>query len=578
MQFETLLGRVPSTAKSVFAKNLRDKLPEAPKPNFLVWRWASLREAFGFIVLVIALTLPPLFAQNGWFTIPWTVFVLSLEIFAWFHWYKVDPWRAFRKTPKTGLPEYKEAVAMLRGSKNAMERDSILLGNVSGTSWPVLIPFAALIQNAHIYGPIGSYKSWMALLGMEHQVILRGDSVVFHVCLKGDVATMQFLRAAAAAAGLPFRLITIDPGLPSEGYNPLNQSCTPTPGERAAKILQVFGLNTASTAHGESYWQAMSATRAKKQIAAFPECRTFRELDQAAAALGNPGLAKKLECTVQELERGMHVASLFSLLADAPFMNVPTAPQLDVAEFIKQPGVCVLLASANLNKALAATTRRFLLFDVNAAARKHGPDHPPIIFSTDECHEALDSTEMPIFKSCRELRISLWNANQDLQDFQMSNDKNILPMVTGNSRVSICLGVRDAVGRKLIKEMCGDTTGWMRSIDAEGEEGRRETFVPRITTEDFDYVNNVPGAAIVTIHEPEGFAVFRHWFLCQLLGFPCTKEEYEAYRRMPWPDLGGGATALNLNPKPPMSPEVKKEKNEAALAALAKIAEAHRGV
>jgi hypothetical protein len=575
MDNTNLLGPTPPRGNTVFAENIQP--PKAySEPRLLTVALDIINHPilgyvcvpFVMAFMIACMAFPPLFL----------LVALVVILFVAHEFLAVCGFNVLgylRREPEPiPLPPYAEAVKMLRESPNAIERNSVLIGAVAGTQVPVLVPTAVLMQNVHIIGPVGSYKTWMALLGIVSQMIAMRRFVTFYCCLKGDKGAMHFLRREARRVGLPFHVVTMDPELPSEVFNPLNQSCFRSPAERAAMILQVLGLNNASTVHGESYWQSMNATRAKRQMGAFPDCRSFRELDQAASLLGKGDLAKKLNYSVQELEHGAHFASEISILADPPCLNDLKAPQLDIMTLIRKPCVCVFLLPANLNKALAAKIRRFLLFTGNTSARKLGPDRPPIIFATDECHEALDSSEAPIFKSCRELLITQMNAHQEMQDLQMQHDKNILPMVTGNSRVAIYMGVRDAVGRKVIKETCGEMTRWLKSVDEQGREVLREADGVRITSSDFDYVNNTPGAAFVTIHEPEGFAVFRHTFICQLAGFPCSREEYEAFRRMPWPDIDGGATAATLDPPPEPEPP-PQEKAAAVLEALAAMRAAH---
>jgi hypothetical protein len=107
-----------------------------------------------------------------------------------------------------------------------------------------------------------------------------------------------------------------------------------------------------------------------------------------------------------------------------------------------------------------------------------------------------------------------------------------------------------------------------------------DTWEPRITTEDFDLVNGNRGLAFVTINGQAGFTAFKHPFICELVGFTCSWEEFQRYTMMPWPELTNAVAGWDFQspiydgPPPLQTPE---EKTTGAMLALAEIAAAHRG-
>ncbi len=566
MDNSNLLGGIPPTDGSVFAKNVKPTTP----PGFVLpgqrlirlWQW-MITDQTGAGIAIFLVAIPTMLLVVGQFLYgllllsPLAYLSLGVAELEW-------PWFAWKLQQLFHRPEpvmpasYAEAVSLLQQSENPVEQNSILLGTVEGTNIPVLLPEKALMAHVQIEGPSDIGKTWKVEMSITDQLIRKGRYVIIFVDGKGDVAIAKFLEKKAKEAKLPYLFMSIEPHVPSMSMNPIDQSCFNTWEEWLDMTLQVCGHGDASTEYGKSFFNLMIEKRAKRQTAAFPDLLSYRAIRNAIDKLSTPELAAKTRLTAHELQLGIHFDAEVSRLAEIPCLNA-RGPSLDIMTVLKEPCVIYVSAPANVNKVSAAYVERFLLYIVNASKRKLGPGSPPVHVGIDEAQELMSVSQMPVFKTCRHLGVGVSIIHQNPQDF-VNLEKNVLPMIQGNTRVGIHLATSDPMIRKYMKEVGGEMTGWMKSINqAKGEETSREVLVPRISTEDFDRVNSDPDLAFVNLTTMGGFAAFRHPFICRLLGFPCTEEDYERYRRSDWPEVECGATRKDLLAEdPPSDPTTKK--------------------
>lgn len=576
MDNSNLLGDIPSTEGTVLAKNIGKPVAPPQLANRLVSYWAYLKNwsaleespfsAVTLIAIFSMLLLGNVFRPILYLTLPPFLYLEISTIMM--RWCPEFYWKLRRPFVKIELPEpvlgFQEAVTLVQNSPNPIERNSILLGNVAGTNWPVLVPINTFLRHKQVVGPTGMHKTWIVVMNIVTQQIMRKAFVNIITLGKEEKALVNYLAHLAKNAGLPFYFLTMNGRVPSMVLKPMKQSCFEGADEHVPMLLQTFGLNTGETTHGASYWQSQSAKLAKRLLQAFPEATTFRELGEAVEPFRTNELTARLNMSAREIEHGNHFLTEIANLADVPCLNA-NGPELDIMQVIKNPCVVVAVLPASKDRSTAAKIRRLLLYVTNEAAGKLEDNHPPIFFDMDEAQESLDPTELPIIKTSRDRNLGVGIIHQNMEDL---DNLKMGSNVVGNCAVTVHLGALDPKTRKHLKETGGETKEAVITTYLNEEGGStKDVDVLRLTSKVLEGVNSVSDLAVVSITNGGGFAQFTHPFVCKLLGFPTTHEEYLAFRIAPWPHVEGGVTKESFEEPPPAisaaSPTKPKPKPDA---------------
>ena len=197
----------------------------------------------------------------------------------------------------------------------------------------------------------------------------------------------------------------------------------------------------------------------------------------------------------------------------------------------------------------------------------------------DEAQNALNSSMVPFYQGIGKFGVSIWTIHQNHQDL-VNADKNILPMVMNNAAVGIYLGGRDSVSKKELESTAGKVMSTRTSTNSKDEDTIIETMECRISDTDFNLVNNYKSLAFVKINGHAGYCAFNHIFICRLAGFSCSREQYDAYLRMPWPVLTNAVDASDFDPpkedRIPPSSKTPEQKTGTAIGVLAAFQDALR--
>jgi hypothetical protein len=466
---------------------------------------------------------------------------------------------------------------MLRKSPNEIERRSILLGTVRGTSWPILIPDEIRREHVHITGSSGSGKSKSVKNPMLLQIINRREEVVIILDLGGDISDVHEFHEAANATGTPFYLFTTEGMNGSHEFNPIAQSYIDAGADVGSLLMQGLGITGPSQEYGKWYFASQAEKRASRQFKAFAR-PTVRETMQEVAKLPLGELAKRLNLSARDIEHGEQANLELRKIAEIPGANGPGGPDaIDIKRIIGRggPAIVYFYLPVAHNLTTAVSIARMAIHAVLGTVQKLPREHTPVIVCIDEAQSILGISLQPFYEQIRKCGVSIWTIHPCFQD--LMTDKNVLPMVVNNSAVGIHCAVRDMVGRVHIEGTGGKVKVLRRSINASGEVTWSETLEPRISTADFDAVNGDKELAFVTINGRVGYASFNHTFIAQLAGFSCSYAEYRRFLSEPWPELSGMVDLRSFAPPaPPLPlPRAPEERAAQVLAALAAMRAAH---
>ena len=313
MDNTNLLAVIPPTDDGVLVPNLNEPVTPPQSRGLLVTFWRDFRTAVPdggvrpdvfTICCFVGAFVHPLIGLGLFALLAYVEGTVLIEencpdVILWFR-------RLWRGGP-TPIPPYAEAVAMLQASPNAIERNSLLIGKVFGTEWPVLPPDSLAEENIHIMGPTRIGKSKTTKLPLAKQQIAKSKYVVISFDLGGDETDIHELREAAEQAGVPFYLFTIDPTKLSHVFNPLTQShLSDDPLERSAMITQGLGLSTGSQEYGEWWFQDCMELVADREFEEFGR-PTIRETVEEITKLDLSELARRLRLTPHKLQSGEHL-------------------------------------------------------------------------------------------------------------------------------------------------------------------------------------------------------------------------------------------------------------------------------
>jgi hypothetical protein len=445
----------------------------------------------------------------------------------------------------------------IRNSPDAIERDCIFVARVLADSSPMLVPRPVYHDHAHFLGDSGSGKTSLGLMPFCEQMIQFGDCSFVVIDLKADskelLATMK--RAAEAvkrATGkvLPVKHFTNQSDLSTYAFNPLSQPYWEKldHATQADILCGAFGLNY-GTDYGRGYFTSANAKVLQATVVAAEGAKTFRELADALETLLSQKRQKKLNKDIESA--GLHAHMVLERLAAIDALNIDprTAPddvvaeQIDLTGLFQKPELLYFHLSSTLAPGMAPEIARNVIYSLLCSATLTQNRKCQVYLVIDEFQRIVAGNLEYILQLARSMNVGVILANQSMEDLR-TRTTDLTPTLEANCRYRQWFAVSSSDDRARVVANSGETLEYFvtRTVS---EHGESYTFVPklmpRLSQNDVLLISDHPKQSIVILTRGEGYAQYGGMAVAVESEFHISHAEYQARRRMPWPDPGHGA-------------------------------------
>jgi hypothetical protein len=467
-------------------------------------------------------------------------------------------------------------IARLHASRNATERDSLLIGRHPVRDYPILLHSDLLFEHLHMLGGTGTGKTSLGLMTHLIQLIRRGDGAVIIIDGKGDDALFHTARLEAERSGRKFKHFTNKPHRSTYVFNPFNQEVL-----RELTIPEILGLliNFLNLHHGSDYGRAWftilsrillkhsveetlpnGSSRARRPSSGrFGTIHSFRDLNEIILYLSQDG---------KEYQAAQHLAFLVESLADFEQLNLSpnrTAahPALEHAismpEVLREKQVVYFYLLGAMDVASVAEIGRLAVYSLLAACIVHKDQTfraPRAYCICDEAQTIVAQNIQHGLTQARSHGLAFILAHQTMSQLNQPGGVDLRELIMGCTSVKQIFSARDPWLQRYISDMSGcvryasfsydqtlkDVTEGVMGVSGaktdeltEGLVNVTEVSGPRLTAQDIQDVNRHDNLCILGIERSKGYSRW-HGYSPIYIDWSMTQAEYRARSEdLPWP-------------------------------------------
>jgi hypothetical protein len=432
------------------------------------------------------------------------------------------------------------------------ERDHLYLGVTRLWLRPLFLHLK-LLTHLHILGGTGRGKTYRALLAIAQQLAMRKTHTIIIIDLKQDETLAKVLRRIAGMYGLPYRVVSTDPRLPSAVFNPLDQpeQKRMTPRERAEMLQSAFGFN-----YGDGYGRDYYATVGQRLYEQLCRKKPICSMCEAVRYFADPNFYRGLSLSDRDADNATNAVMLMERGADILVANltedeVPpkvAAGAVKTADLLARPQILHLCVPVSEGEDTARMYARLALNSINLAAKILPGPHVPVFVGIDEAHHVVKNPSIATFlEQSRHLGMSIALAHQSLNQLR-TFDADYGPTIQNNTATKIFFGPYGRDEAEVMKVISGEELRILRGRDSRGVVSEREVLVSRIGYQEMLQVANRTGDAIVSATPQTGLTRLAHPVVVRF-GFTFSEEEFDAIAADPWPaEEGESVVAINYQP------------------------------
>lgn len=461
------------------------------------------------------------------------------------------------------------------------EADHLTLGRAVASDYPFLVHNTILDEHAQILGGSGSGKTSRAVGPICAQRMRHGHSLAF-IDLKGSDDTLAALTVDAILAAGQMKHFTLD-SRATFGWNPFLEPFFQKmdPAGRALYLAKALSLDSGE-GYGRSFFSESNLNLLRALLTEFPEVKSFRELSEAAQAIKSFKAA-----TADEVEDARQVLLVIRTLAAIPALNI--TPENTPSEVFERriqlydlvralkPGELrqhvYFHLSALKNDMAARHVARMVVFGVLAVAADRGPeDKTPVTVAIDEAQRiATPETLDLLLQQSRSFKVSTILAHQSLGDLRKPSG-DLTKTVFNNTRLRICFGVADPEDIQTLVRASADaayeTPSWAVSEEdlQAGNVGMgrnrnllarvNTTVGPRIGATDLVRMTDDKELAWVNVQRGAGYTRFGGEPLIVRMPYYISPDQFEAFKKQPWPSQPGTFVPAPFDPAATVSMEL----------------------
>jgi hypothetical protein len=313
---------------------------------------------------------------------------------------------------------------LLRSGHDQLERH-LLLGMRYFGGQPYLLPDERPNPHIWVMGGPGTGKSSRVLAPLITQHVALGYSVLV-LDPKPDPALFWSCQAECHHQSVPFRYVSITPGMWSYVFAPLAQShaAAQTLASRAEVIIQSLNLDY-GVRYGGSYFTTMDELFCVAVLSLFPDAKTPEAV--ARQAEQSPRLKRLLG--ERGFEDANHVRAIFSKLAGVTVFNPEPGQRgftsevlsasVDMRQLFYQPQVVYFALDSQQLRTSTRAALGLAFYNLLAAAKHVGPKpEVKVVCVLDEAQEAVGPNLAILMEQARSMGIRLILAHHSLEQLR----------------------------------------------------------------------------------------------------------------------------------------------------------------
>lgn len=560
---------------------LPEHLLENPNP-FRLW-WAVARGNF-YVGLLTCLHYLLLFGTPGLLILLATHFIAGPAISA--HHHALEGAHAYEQHHDWDrLDGYSER---LLSSRNAKERNSIIIGRTLFNDYPILVHLKLLFEHFHILGGTGIGKTTLGLMTDMIQLIRRKDGPVVIVDCKGDMALFNTARKEAERAGRKFKWFTNRQGHSTYVFNPFDKNMY-----AQLSLPEIVGLlmSALNLHHGSEYgraWYTMANRILMKRAfqettdnatgRRYDKIESFRDLNEIILFLASDG---------KEYQAAQHLAFVIESLAEFEQLNLaprthphrpPVENAINMSEAIDNNEVIYFYLAGAIDSQSVAETGRLAIYSLLTACVNHKNrtgQRPNAYLLVDEAQAVIAQNIAQVLAQARSFGMACFLAHQTMSQLNQPGGVDLRELFMGCTGTKQVFSARDPWLQKYVADMSGRVRysnfsyqqdpsdllsglfGVEHTIPNEwGVKAVTATDVvgPGMTPQDILDVNRDNNMCMLMIERAEAFSRWSR-FAPVYVDWPMHERAYEERQHhTPWPEEVA-ETITTHSPWPASSPE-----------------------
>ncbi len=445
------------------AEAIPEHLIENPNP-FRLW-WAAARGNH-YMGLLTGFHYLLLFASPGLLLFLATHFIAGPAISA--HHLALEGAHAYEKHPDWDrLDGYTERLLC---SRNAKERNSIIVGRTLHNDYPILVHIKLLFEHFHILGGTGVGKTTLGLMTDMIQLIRRKDGPVVIVDCKGDMALFNTARKEAERAGRKFKWFTNRLGHSTYVFNPFDKNMY-----AQLSLQEIVGLlmSALNLHHGSDYgraWYTMAnrilmkrafqeTTNGSRGRRRHDRIESFKDLNDIILSLSDP--------ESKEYQAAQHLAFLIESLADFEQLNLAprTHPQhasvenaINMSEAIANNEVIYFFLAGAIDSQSVAEIGRLAIYSLLTACINHKNrtgQRPNTYLFVDEAQAVIAQNIAQVLAQARSFGMACFLAHQTMSQLNQPGGADHRELFMGCTGVKQFFSARDPWTQKYVADSSG---------------------------------------------------------------------------------------------------------------------------
>ena len=449
----------------------------------------------------------------------------------------------------------------LATSRNVFERNHFFLGLHRECLYPVFAHRPLFIGNGHIIGPTGAGKTTLGVIPLLRQIIMRRDSGVVIVDLKGDKAMFEDARLAARDFGLVFKYFTNELGYSTFTFNPLPEtnSNVISASQFVETLMQALGLEYGHF-YGGRFFSSQSREWLLDCIKRNPEIQSFEELSAKTTSEHFDRLVDR-----DRVKEAIAVLQQLAEVQALNWRNDPARPKavgeraIRMRDVVEQNHITYFWLPAIGETATVTEIANLVVYALLTAAklyqRENGKPKETFLF-IDEFQRMATRAFSLVLTQARSLGVRAILSNQTLSDLKTKDAPELLNSVLNNTAFRQFFAPADPAVETFLIEQSGESEyvdGYTFSPDSElWEPSPRTRKGPRHGRNDVKAYASERNTSIVQFNRDSGLTCYGgRWFAIHS-PFHIDERTYEQRLDSPWPEGEEGTIVATRPALPPL--------------------------